>query len=143
MTYAPLFHVNDDVPDLSNGGALPVFVEATCYSSRFAYPNNATLDESLLRLAGGGAVATWGNTTLGLDSGHKNLRERFFYALFENGVTELGPVIEFAKLGLNPDSKNYDLHDTFILLGDPAMNLNLTVVPWTDEIFLPLVMRSG
>ena len=141
VTFAPLFHVNDDVPDLHNGGALPVFVEATCYSSRFAYPNNATLDERLLRLAGGGAVATWGNTTLGLDSGHKNLRERFFYAVFDSGVTELGPIIEFAKLGL--DSRNLDLHDTFILLGDPAMDLYMTVVPWTDELFLPLVMRGS
>ncbi|OQY23168.1 MAG: hypothetical protein B6I35_04320 [Anaerolineaceae bacterium 4572_32.2] len=141
VTYAPLFHVNDDVPDLHNGGALPVFVEATCYSSRFAYPNNETLDESLLRLAGGGAVATWGNTTLGLDSGHESLRERFFYATLENSVTELGPAIGYAKLGL--DSKNLCLHDTFTLLGDPAMDLNLTVVPWTDELFLPLVMRGG
>ena len=141
VTYAPLFHVNDDVPNLHNGGALPVFVEATCYSSRFAYPNNETLDESLLRLAGGGAVATWGNTTLGLDSGHKNLRERFFYAVFDSGVTELGPVIGYAKLGL--DSRNLDLHDTYILLGDPAMDLYMTVVPWTDELFLPLVMRGG
>ncbi len=141
VTYAPLFHVLNDVPDLHNGGALPVFVEATCYSSRFAYPASATLDESLLRLADGGAVATWGNTTLGLDSGHENLRERFFYAVLEGGVTELGPAIGYAQAGL--DSRNSDLHDTFILLGDPAMDLYMTVVPWKNELFLPLVMRGG
>ncbi len=141
VTFAPLFHVLNDVPDLNNGGALPVFVEATCYSSRFAYPSNAALDEELLRLAGGGAVATWGNTTLGLESGHENLRERFFYSVFDDSVTELGPVIGYAKLGL--DSRNLDLHDTFVLLGDPAMDLNLSVTPWTDELFLPLVMRNG
>jgi hypothetical protein len=40
-------------------------------------------------------------------------------------------------------SESLDLRDTFILLGDPALNLNMAIVPWVDELFLPLVMRNG
>ncbi len=140
-TFAPLFHV-DDVASLHNGGALPVFLGMTCYTGRFAYPSGGTLDEELLRRAGGGAVATWGSTTLGRTSGHKVLHQRFFDAVFTDGVTELGTVTEYAKAGL-AGSGDADLLDTFVLLGDPAMNLNLTIVPWTDAIFLPLVLRGG
>ncbi len=139
-TYAPLFHLHQDVENLQNQEALPMVLEPTCYTSRFADPGGDTLDESLLRLSSSGAVATWGNTTLGLDSGHKVLRERFFYQLFDQGNLELGPVIEFSKAGLS--DRIYNLRDTFILLGDPAMDLHVPENPWRD-IFLPLVMRGG
>ena len=140
VTLTPLFHL-DDVPNLHNGGALPVFLGMTCSTGRFADPAGDTLDEELLRRSGGGAVATWGSTTLGRTSGHNILHQRFFHAVFHDGTTELGTVIEYAKAGLG--SSDSDLHDTFVLLGDPAMKLNLTIVPWTDAIFLPLVMRGG
>jgi hypothetical protein len=138
-TYAPMFHV-DDVASLHNGGALPVFLEMTCYTSRFSHPTDDTLDESLVRLAGGGAVATWGPSTLGSIAGHRILHRSFFDAVFQDGTTGLGPAIEAAKLEL-PDYQG-DLRDTFILLGDPAMDLNLDVVPWSHGAFLPLALRG-
>ncbi len=139
-TYAPMFHLND-VADLRNGGALPVFVEMTCYTSRFAHRTADALDESLLRRAGGGAVATWGPSTQGHISGHEVLHRSFFDAVFQDGTTELGPAIEAAKLEL-PDWQG-DLRDTFILLGDPAMDLNLDVVPWSHGAFLPFALRGN
>jgi hypothetical protein len=135
-----MFHL-DDVPGLDNGGSLPVFLELTCFTSRFSEPNGNTLDESLLRWANGGAVATWGPTTLGGTDGHAELHKGFFDAVFQDGTTELGPAIEAAKLKLQ--SHNSDLHDTFILFGDPAMDLNLTIVPWAHEVFLPLALRDS
>jgi len=137
-----LFHL-DDVASLDNGGALPVFLQMTCYTSRFAHPTTNTLDESLLRRAGGGAVATWGCTGLGSSSGHGTLQYRFFEAVFKHGETELGAAIAFAKLDLPSNDEGNGLRDTFTLLGDPAMRLNLTVTPWSSEFFLPLTMRNG
>jgi len=139
VTYAPLFH-RDDVAGLHNGGALPVVLEMTCYTSQFSYPDSDTLDESLLRRAGGGAVATWGPTTLGLVGGHEILHQKLFDAVFQNGIAELGAATEAAKAYLRPVYS--DLHDTFILLGDPAMDLNLNIVPWTHTAFLPATLRS-
>jgi hypothetical protein len=134
-----LFHL-DSVASLHNGGALPVFLELTCYTSRFSEPRSDTLDESLVRQAGGGAVATWGPRTLGLTGGHKILHETFFDAVFRDGTTGLGPATEVAKAHLSDFYS--DLRDTFILLGDPAMDLNLDTVPWTHGAFLPLALRG-
>jgi hypothetical protein len=139
QTWAPMFHL-DHVAGLHNGGALSVFLEMTCYTSRF-FEQSDTLDESLLRRAGGGAVATFGPTALACSSGHRTMYHRFFHAVFSDGKTELGAVIEYAKVGLG--NENMDLHDTYILLGDPALDLNLTIVPWTARLFLPAVMRNG
>jgi len=139
VTSAPLFHV-EDVASLRNSEALPVFLEMTCYTSQFSYRDGDTLDESLLRRAGGGAVATWGPTTLGLVGGHETLHQKFFDAVFQNGITELGAATEAAKAYLRPVYS--DLRDTFILLGDPAMDLNLTIVPWKHAVFLPVALRG-
>jgi hypothetical protein len=143
-TYAPLFHV-DDVPGLRNGGALPVVLGMTCRTSRFAYPAEDTLDESMVRHEGGGAIATWGSTTDGRTSGHNVLAREFFDAVFNNPitVTRLGPATDEAKLALyNEKPNDRDLLDTFTILGDPATNLNLTIVPWPHQVFLPIALRD-
>ena len=69
------------------------------------------------------------------------LYSRLFEAVFEHGAVELGPATAYAKSGL--DSYHLDLHDTFVLLGDPAMDLNLTIVPWSQELYLPIALRGG
>ncbi|TET50148.1 MAG: hypothetical protein E3J64_08645 [Anaerolineales bacterium] len=75
-----------------------------------------------------------------MSNGQNMLHQRFYDAVFDSGFTQLGPAIEYAKANLS--GQNMDLHDTFVLLGDPAMELNMTIVPWTDETYLPLVLRS-
>ena len=143
VTLEPMFHL-DDVPQLHNSGALPVVLGMTCYTSDFSQPEFVTLDEALLRRVGGGAVATWGPTTIGLSRGHTIMHQGFFHAVFSDHIEELGPIIELAKAGLvqegNPDY--LDLLDTFVLLGDPAMDLNLNIVPWRHTAFLPATLRS-
>ena len=143
-TFAPMFHL-DDVASLDNGGALPVVLQMTCYTSDFSEPSGATLDETLLRRPGGGAVATWGSTTLGLSLGHSTLHREFFDAVFQDNTTELGQATKAGKLALDELGDPYyvDLIDTFLLLGDPAMDLNLDIVPWTDKVFLPVTLRRS
>jgi len=135
-----MFHVND-ISGLRNGDALPVVIEMTCLTSRFAFWESPTLDESLLRHPNGGAVATWGPTGMGSSGGHATLAGRFFYYLFKKGINELGTLTTRAKLDLFNSGRNLDLLDSFVLLGDPAMRLNLTIVPWADQVFLPLVIK--
>jgi hypothetical protein len=137
-----MFHL-DHISNLRNGGALPVVLEMTCYTSDFSYPQFTTFDEVLLRRTGGGAVATWGPTTLGDTEGHQLLHQGFFDAVFQNHETELGTIIEEARLRL-PGYLS-DMHDIYVLLGDPAMDLNLNIVPWptwTHTAFLPVALRG-
>jgi hypothetical protein len=135
-----LFH-NDDVAALSNNQRLPVVLELTCFTSAFQDPGSATLDEALLRHPTGGAVAVWGATGLGVSTGHHDLAQGFLQSVYLNQQTELGAAALEGKLTLAASGQNLDLLDTYTLLGDPALALNLTLVPWAHSISLPLVNR--
>lgn len=35
-----------------------------------------------------------------------------------------------------------DLQDSFTLLGDPALRIDLTIVPWASWAYMPVTMRK-
>lgn len=118
-----IFLHSDDVPNLKNGQKLPVVLEMTCFTGSFQIPGNPTLDEELLRHPGGGAVAVWGATGLGVSTGHHWLAEGFMKTVFTHGISDLGSAALAGKLNLTSVGVNPDLVDTFTLLGDPATKL--------------------
>jgi hypothetical protein len=133
-----------DVPVLRNDHQWPVVLSMTCFTGFFHHPEYGTLDESLLRLDGGGAVATWSPSGLGLQTGHDHLYQGFYRSVFRDSETQLGPAIMAAKLGLYANTYGYDdLLDTYHLFGDPAMALNLTIRPWPHSIYLPVLYRDS
>jgi hypothetical protein len=139
-----VFHL-DDVPALSNGLRLPVLLELTCFTGAFHTSNVSVLDESLVRKSGGGAVAVWGSTSLGLASGHDELSDGFLRQVYVQnhplGYVTLGQGTQAGKLELSTQAPwAADLLDTFTLLGDPATRLRL-VPDLPIKLFLPLVMR--
>ena len=95
----------------------------TCFTGSFQMPGNATLDEDLLRHPGGGAVAVWGSTGLGVSTGHHWLAEGFMDTIFTYGISDIGTATLAGKLNLAAVGVNPDLIDTFTLLGDPATKL--------------------
>jgi hypothetical protein len=135
------FHL-DDLGGLYNGQRLPVVVEMTCFTGSFHRPE-PTLDESLVTLTSRGAVAAWGPTGLGVGTGHASLSDGFFRALFTESVRRVGEATLAGKLALATSGQHLDLLDTFTLLGDPALDLNLALVPWAYEVFLPVALRGG
>ena len=138
---ARLFH-RDDVAALRNGGRLPVVLELTCFTGLFHEASGTTLDESLLRAAGGGALAVWGATGLGVATGHQYLAQGFLASVFQGPASTLGAATLSGKLALAASASSaLDLLETFTLLGDPATRLNLTLVPWAYTGFLPLLQR--
>ncbi len=134
------FHL-DDLLALHNDRRQPVVVEMTCFTGAFQRPE-PTLDENLVTLSGGGAVAAWGPTGLGVGPGHAHLSDGFFHAVFADGVGTIGEAALAGKLALVASGLNLDLLDTFILLGDPALRLDQTVVPWAHKVFLPVTLRG-
>jgi hypothetical protein len=134
-----LFH-SDDVASLTNQRQLPVLVELTCFTGSFHVPNSVTMDEALARHPNGGAVAVWGATGLGLSTGHQALAEGFLNTIYTPSKT-LGEAVLAGKVNLagTGTGENLDLIDTYHLLGDPAMKLDLTIVPWTDALYLPVI----
>jgi hypothetical protein len=74
-------------------------------------------------------------------TGHDVLQDRFYYMLLEQGETNLGALLLHSKLGVSASGLNQDLIDTYTLFGDPALTLDVNIVPFEEYIFLPVVSR--
>ena len=134
-----------DVSGLRNDRRWPMVLSLTCFTGFFHHPEYGTLDESLLRLDGGGAVATWSPSGLGVVGGQEVLHQGFYRAVFAAAPPELelGPATLAAKLNLyNRAPTQAYLLETYHLFGDPAMALNLTIRPWPYSIYLPIVSKN-
>lgn len=135
---AYLFHLND-IATLNNGNRLPILLEMTAFTGYFQHPGLDTLDESLLRADGRGVVAAWGATGLAVNTGHRELAGGFLNAVVQQTAATLGQAVNVGQTRLwanVPTSQN--LLDTFVLLGDPAMPIQLV---YPHHLFLPLITR--
>jgi len=120
------------VNGLNNGYRQPLMVPMTCLEGYYITPSQAgstdrsSISESLVRLVERGAIASFAPTGLGIATGHEFLNKGLYEALFYNGVPELGPATTLAKLKLYSGTTGYrELIDTYLLMGDPAMRLNV------------------
>jgi hypothetical protein len=124
-----------DVPLLTNAGRLPIMMPMTCLEGQNHLVNFSNgLSEALLKHNNGGAVASYAPTGLQVQTGHDFLLEGYYQATFEGQAIDLGSAIYQAKLALeaNDSFGTYeDLHDTFVLLGDPSMPFNI----WRPSAF--------
>lgn len=128
----------DDLAALRNDRRWPIVLEMTCFTGAFHRPE-PTLDAGLLTLPGGGAAATWGATGLGISTGHSRLAAGFWQAVFSDTVSTVGEATLAGKLSLAATGQHSDLLDTFTLLGDPALRINRSLVPWASRTYLPIV----
>lgn len=135
-----LLHL-DDLPALRNNRRWPVVIEMACFTGAFQRPE-PTLDAGLLTMHNGGAAATWGPTGLGMATGHHHLAAGFLQAVFNDTVSTVGEAALAGKLSLAAAGQHLDLLDTFTLLGDPALRLDRTIIPWANRTYLPLIMKK-
>ncbi|MEP7198755.1 MAG: C25 family cysteine peptidase [Chloroflexota bacterium] len=128
-------------PDLfsqiNNGNRTPIVLELTCRTSQFNLPGSTTLGESFIRADGRGAVADWGSTGLGVNTGHGVMASAFYQAIFTNNVRRIGLAINSSKATLIGYGFYNDLVDEFTLFGDPAMTIQLPL----RTLYLPVIAR--
>jgi hypothetical protein len=139
--YPPPYTGPNDLTSMNNQYRLPVVLEMTCFTGSFHRPEVATVDESLLNLSGGGAVAVWGSSGLGISTGHVSLQTGFYEAINDQGERNLGAAILAGKMKLNATGFHQDLLDTFTLFGDPALTMNFTITPFSNGVYLPIILR--
>lgn len=133
------FHL-DNVANLQNGLKLPILLELTCYTSQFQMPHLDALDEAMVRSAAGGAIATFGSAGPGFTGSHIILGKGFIKAM-QSGTATAGQGVKSAKNDLLlQDPNNTYLADTFVLLGDPALKLQMKVVS-VKSMYLPVITR--
>ncbi len=103
---------------LAKTGKLPFVISLTCYSAPFDHPTADSIGEKLLRLDGKGAIgvfaASWRN------SPSSNMGRIVMDELSSPGAT-IGEALMRAKHHL----RSPILVETYNLLGDPAISLNL------------------
>jgi len=115
-----------DLVHLGNGSKLPVMLPMTCYDGYYHGLNSSSLAESIVRIEGKGAVASWSGTGLGVAQGHDELNRGFFEALFQDGKRTIGEATMAGKQRLATGGAHLDLLDTYLLFGDPALQLSQT-----------------
>jgi hypothetical protein len=116
----------NDVRDrFANGPRQPIVLDMACVSGTFADPLWTGIEVMMLARADAGSVAGWGATGFGVATGHDELHRGFYQAVFTGGVRILGLATAAGKQALWNTGRNLDLLDTFDLLGDPAMRINL------------------
>jgi hypothetical protein len=132
-----------DVDALTNGDKLPIVLEMTCLTSAFQQPaySGTTLDERLVLHPGGGAIATWGPTGLGIAHGHDALQRGFYRALWNRpaGTVTLGELTlaGYRELFMR-GSCCQDTLRTFALLGDPLTRARVQPL---SRVWMPGVGR--
>lgn len=129
---------------LTNAEKLPFFLPMTCSEGYFVWPTPtglSSLGESIVRVNGGGAIASWSPAGYGLSSGHDHLDQSLMENLFDNDERQLGFLTTQAKIDLFNTTTGYnDLVETYILFGDPALNLQV-LAQQQQETFLPYIAR--
>ena len=109
-----------DAATMTNGKRLPVFLILDCLNGYFHDVYTTSMAESLLLAPNGGAVAVWSSSGLNDAAPQGELDKDMVQGLFSAKNVALGDAIRAAKV----KSGVLDIRKTYILFGDPAMQLH-------------------
>lgn len=109
-----------DARDLQSPGRLPVFVAMTCTINRFENGYVDPLGTALTKEPGAGAIAVWSASGLSLHSQASDIQRTFMRLAGSTPGARVGDLIVQALA-----SHNNDTSSIYLLLGDPAIRLEL------------------
>jgi hypothetical protein len=94
--------------------------------------------EAFIRPKDRGAVVVWAPTWFGTPADHRALLQRFYDAIFDDGMVELGTAAWTAEVYLYTlVGPGIELLETYAFFGDPATRIS--IVPH-EEIYMPMVV---
>ncbi len=116
----------DDVALLTNTDRYTFALILNCLSGTFSevVDDYATAEE-FVRQPDRGAVVCVAPSASGLPSHHKVLGTQMYEALFNKRITASGALLTAAKIEAYQQTNSRDLLETFILFGDPALELKI------------------
>lgn len=137
---------NSDNLHLRNRDVLPFIINMTCNSGAIDYPVppwNVCISEDFMRVKDGGAIGLYVPAGPGFTSVHKNasiaLRQAFFYDRFRR----LGDAIVAADYHYLLKGHEENMVRMFILLGDPALELQMPAETLELEVSEPVVRQGS
>jgi hypothetical protein len=108
-----------DTLDLINGLRTPVVIAMTCLNGYFQDVYTNSLAEALMNAPGGGAVAVWASSGLTESGPQSAMAQALIGFLYGSQPVTLGEAAASAKEAVS----DQDVRKTWILFGDPAMNV--------------------
>jgi len=116
----------EDVALLENKESLPIVVNMTCLTGLFTHPRVDSLAEALLWQQDGGAVAVLAPTSLTLPTDQSFLTRPLVEYINSDPHARLGDILLKAQRQIPLDAPGTrDVMGTFLLYGDPALELGL------------------
>ena len=112
-----------DVAAMTNAERPAITVALSCLAGRYEVPATSSLGETLMRRAGGGAVAVLGPSGLSQNAPAAELAEAFYRTILQDGAGELGPAFLRARRSLPESLFTKDTIAVYNLLGDPALKI--------------------
>ncbi|MBX3053496.1 MAG: hypothetical protein KF753_18615 [Caldilineaceae bacterium] len=129
----PVIFRTSNLAQLSNAGKLPLMLDMTCFTGYYHQPPSrySSISESLLRLDGGGSIASWAATGLSVTNGHDLMNAGFLDAVMQQGIYPIGlaAVAGLGNLYGAGGGGFLENLDTFLIIGDPATRLALAGGP--------------
>lgn len=110
---------NDDALLLTNARGLSLFVTMTCLNGYYQDPVLDSLAESLMKAAGGGAIAVWASTGMTEPGGQLVINQELYRTIFDSAPRTLGEATLKAKAAV----ASQDIRRTWVLFGDPTTKL--------------------
>lgn len=120
------------VDQFTNADKLSIFLAMACFEGFFHEADGTVPLAEQYILSPNGAVASWSPTGFGVATGHDYLEQGFFLAVFQQGIEKVGLAADAGKQYLHdhaPAGKYDDLIDTFVIFGDPALQIQTWVSP--------------
>ncbi|MDZ7723115.1 MAG: C25 family cysteine peptidase [candidate division KSB1 bacterium] len=137
-----LLHV-DDMPRLTNQNRYPFGIALSCYLSHFDHPTDESFGEKLLIAKDKGLLALFGSVGKSYQYIDYYMNESLFNTICSSSATTLGEIVNRVKYDLLATSSEFwEPIVNYVLLGDPASNLQLTR-DLIDLTFSDKVLASG
>jgi uncharacterized repeat protein (TIGR01451 family) len=111
------------VDNWANSTKPVIIMTGDCLDGFFAYPQTEGLAETFLRTSNGGSAGHWSSSGLGFSIEHSAIVENFYDAFFLDGVTALGDAATASKIRFYQNGGHRSILYSFILEGDPAMQM--------------------
>ncbi len=117
-----------DVPGLTNGSQLPLVMTFNCLDGYFAHadPSLQGMAETMNRQEGGGSIAAFSPTGLGITADQHAFRKILLTVMFTEDVRELGPALLIAKQRFALTYGAHYMTQTMSLFGEPALALPIS-----------------
>jgi hypothetical protein len=133
-----IISTNPDHIDVWSNTQKPVVIlSADCLDGNFAFPGIDALSQTLLTLQSAGAAAFWSSTGLGFTIEHSVLHSGFYDGLFQQNLLTIGDAVNYAKLTYNDSGYHESELFSFLLQGDPAMQM----FTLRNEVYLPAIIK--